>query len=137
MTQTADYTSSIPSQVVNIVANKVSLLDQYIIMQTGQYEYTALIKNVNTAEVTQLRFYRLSDSYSSAWQVEESVGEWEFSFWNEYYIYSNLGVGQSADLPVVSGVTAHASIIMCIALMFAIIYKGVLFPCLQRKQKRI
>lgn len=135
MVQATEYASSIPTQVVNIVANRVSLLDQYIIMQTAQYEYMALIKNTSTGAVTQLRFYRVSDGYSSPWRVEESEGVWSFNYTNEYYIYSNLGVGQSADLPVVSGVTAHASIIMCVALMFAIMYKGVLFPCLSRKRR--
>ena len=35
--------SSIPQAVRDIVANKISLLDSYILMQTAEQEYTALI----------------------------------------------------------------------------------------------
>lgn len=125
--------SGIPEMVRDIVANKVSLLDQYVLFQTGEYEYTALIKNTSTGEVKQYRFYR-TGTYSQ-YAVEETEGTWEYTYHNEYYTYSNMKFGSSLELPVVDGVTAHASIIMCVTLMFAIIYKGVLFPCLARKRK--
>ena len=132
MTQYEQY-GTIPQAVRDIVANKVSLLDQYVLFQTGQNEYTALIKNTSTGKVKQYRFYRLGNMNTYAMEVTDGV--WEFTYNNEYYIYSNLKVGSSLDLPVTEGVTAYASVIMCIALMFAIIYKGALFPCLQRKRR--
>lgn len=132
MTQYTEY-GTIPQAVRDLVANKVKLLDQYILMQTGQYEYTALILNTSTDEVTQIRVYRES-SYGT-YRVETSTGSWDWSLTNEYYCYSNVGYGASLDLPVMEGVTAHATVILSCALMFAIIFKGVLFPCLARKRK--
>ena len=42
MTQYTDY-GSIPQAVRDLIANKISLLDSYILLQTGEYEYTALV----------------------------------------------------------------------------------------------
>ena len=125
MTQYDEY-GTIPQGVRDLVANKISLLDQYILMQTKELEWTALIRNTSTNECTKLIIYRDSGTY----QVYETEGTWDWSISNEYYCYSNVGYGASLDLPVMEGVTAHSSIIMCCALMFAIIFKGVLFPCL-------
>lgn len=54
------YTNSysVPSSDVQAVVNaRVSLLDRYIIMQTGDYQYTALIQKGVTDEVHQLVFF--------------------------------------------------------------------------------
>lgn len=126
MTQYTDY-GTIPQAVRDLVANKISLLDSYILVQTGQYEYTALINKPGLNEITKIVITRGS-SYSSEYSVAISSGTWDFTITNEYYCYSNVGYGAALDLPVVEGVTAHASIIMCCALMLAIVFKGVLFP---------
>lgn len=133
MVQYEEY-GLIPETVCDVVANRVSILDQYVLFQTGEFEYTALIKNTSTGKVTQLRFYRIN-TYNQ-YAVEETEGTWEFSYHNEYYTYSNLKFGSSLDLPVMDGVTAYATTILSVALMFAIVYKGVLFPCLSRKRSR-
>lgn len=131
MTQYTDY-GSIPQAVRDLVANKCKLLDQYILMQTGQTEYTALIRNPNTKEVTQIHVYRASNY--GTYLVDITEGAWDFSVTNEYYCYSNVGYGAALDLPVIEGVTAHATVILACVLMFAIVFKGVLFPCLRRKR---
>lgn len=133
MIQWGDY-GSIPQGVQDLVANKVSLLDQYMLIQTGENEYTAQILNTSTKEVQQVRVFR--DGYDSPWDVDISDGSWEWVISNEYYCYSNVGYGSSLDLPVMEGVTAHATIIMCCALMFAIVFKGVLFPCLLGRKRK-
>lgn len=125
MTQFEDY-GTIPQAVRDLIANKVSLLDQYILMETRDREYTALIRNTSTDKVRQIVVYYNEGVYN----VAEMDGVWEWDVANEYYVYSNVGYGAALDLPVEEGVTAHATIIMCCALMFAIIFKGVLFPCL-------
>ena len=130
MTQYSDSYGSIPQAVRDLVANKVSLLDSYILMQTGEYEYTALIYKPGLNQCQQIRVYRTSNYGSYA--VEITDGTWEYSVSNEYYCYSNVGYGASLDLPVVEGVTAHASVILACALMLAIVFKGVLFKCLKR-----
>ena len=133
MTQYTEY-GSIPQAVRDLVANKISLLDQYILLQTGAYEYTALIRNPGQ-EVRKIIISRGSNY--GTYSVSVSDGIWDYSVSNEYYCYSNVGYGASLDLPVMEGVTAHATVILACALMFAIIFKGALFQCLKRVRRRI
>lgn len=130
MTQYTDY-STVPVQIQNIVANKCQLLDQYILFQTGEYEYTALIRNPVTKETKSYTFTR-TNNYSQ-YTVKEAVADWTYTVRNEYYCYSNIGYGSALDLPVVEGVTAHAGAVLVCALMLAIMFKGVLFPCLRKR----
>lgn len=133
-TNTSGY-SSTDSIVQSTVANKISLLDQYILMQTGEYEYTALIRNPFTKKTTQYKFTR-NGNYSSAYSLNVSPGEWEYNVINEVYVFSNMGQGRALDLPVYNGVISHSLIIICCAMLFAIVYKGVLFKCLDRVKRR-
>ena len=133
-TNTSGY-SSTDSTVQSIVANKISLLDQYVLMQTGDYEYTALVRNPFTKETTQYKFTR-NGNYSSAYSLNVSPGEWEYTVTNEVYVFSNMGKGRALDLPVYEGVISHSLIIICCAMLFAIVYKGVLFKCLDRVRPR-
>lgn len=133
MTQYTDY-GTIPQGVRDLIANKCALLDQYILMQTGQYEYSALIRNPNTGEVTQITVTRASNY--STYTVSETDGDWAFEVTNEYYCYSNVGYGAALDLPVVEGVTAHATIILACVLMLAVVFKGALFPWSKKRSQR-
>lgn len=128
MTQYTDY-GTIPQAVRDLVANKISLLDSYILMQTGEYEFTALI-NKPALGCKQYTISR-SSNYGQ-YTVSETVGTWEYTVRNEYYCYSNVGYGSALSLPVVDLSVAHASVIMACALMLAIVFKGVLFPCLKK-----
>lgn len=133
-TNTSGY-SSTDSTVQSIVANKISLLDQYVLMQTGEYEYTALVRNPFTKKTTQYKFTR-NGNYSSAYSLNISQGEWDYNVTNEVYIFSNMGQGRMLDLPVYNGVISHSLIIICCSMLFAIVYKGVLFKCLDRLKRR-
>lgn len=130
MIQYMDY-GTIPQTVRDIVANKCKLLDEYIILQTGNYEYTALIHNLVTDEVTQLTFTR-TNNYSQ-YTVDQRAGTWEFTVYNEYYCYSNVGLGAALDLPVMDAVVAHAAVVMTVTLMFLIVFKSTLFPFRKKK----
>lgn len=130
MTQYTDY-SSIPQAVRDLIANKISLLDSYILMQTGDQQFTALV-NKPALGCKQYVISR-TGNYGSQYTVTESVGTWDYNVHNEYYVYSNVGYGSALDLPVVDHSIAHASVIMACALMLAIVFKGVLFPCLKRR----
>lgn len=130
MTQYTDY-STVPQAIRDIVANKVQLLDRYILFQTGQYQYTALVRNPVTKDTTAYTFTR-TNNYSQYTMVE-SAAEWSYSVSNEYYCYSNVGYGAALDLPVVDGMTAHAGAVLVCTLMLAIVFKGVLFPCLRKR----
>lgn len=131
MTQYTSY-GSIPQAVRDVVANKISLLDSYILFQTGEYEYTALVWKPGINECRQYTFTRNSN-YSSSYTCVESAGNWEYSVSNEYYCYSNVGYGAALDLPVVDHAIAHSTVILACALMLAIVFKGVLFPCLRKR----
>ncbi len=125
MTQYIDY-GSIPQAVRELVASKISLLDQYILVQTGAQEYTALINKPGLG-CQQIRIYR-TGNYGGVYQVDVSSGTWSYTVSNEYYAYSNVGYGTQLDLPVTEAVTSWASVILACALILAIFFKGVLFP---------
>lgn len=131
MTQYTDY-GSIPQAVRDLIANKISLLDSYILMQTGENKYTALIRKAGLNECRQYTISR-ANNYGH-YLVSESAGDWDYTVTNEYYVYSNVGYGAALDLPVVGHSIAHASVIVACALMLAIVFKGVLFPCFKKRR---
>lgn len=129
--------SSIDSATQAVIANKISLLDKYVLMQTGEYEWTALVKNTMSKKTTKYTITRNSSGYSSPYSVSAAENaDFDYNITNEYYVYSNVGQGRSLDLPVHNGVQSHALAIMCCALMFAIVFKGVLFRCLDSLRRR-
>lgn len=136
--QYTDSFSSPSSDIQNLIANKIGLLDEYILMQTGQYEYTALVYNPNTKKCTEYTITRSSSSgYSNYFSVDvSSDAEFEYTVSNEYYVYSNVGYGKSLDLPAAEGVQSHSLVIICLVLLFGIMFKGVLFRCLDSKRRR-
>lgn len=133
ITQYRDNYNSIPSQVVSIVNNKCSLLDKFIIMQTGDREYSALVYNVCSKKGKQ---YVFSRAYNNSYYTvsESDISSFDYTVTNEYYVYSNDGIGQTVDLMVYHGATAHAVVIVSLFVMFAVIFKGALFKCLRRKR---
>ena len=133
ITQYTDSYSSIPSQVVSIVNNKCSLLDKFIIMQTGDRQYTALIYNVCSKKG---KLYVFSRTYNINYYTvtESDVSSFDYNVTNEYYDYSNDGNGQTVDLMVYHGATSHAVVIISLFVMFAVIFKGALFKCLRRRR---
>lgn len=131
MTQHDDY-STIPQQIRDIVANKVKLLDEYILFQTGENEYTALIHDLITDKVTRLSFSR-STNYG-VYAVSQSEGVWEYTVRNEYYCYSNIGYGAALNLPVIEGIQAHSAAVLVSVLMFLVVFRSLLFPFQKRRK---
>lgn len=129
-----DESGSIPADVQNIVANSVSLGDYYILMRTGENRYSALIQNMITKSVEQLDFTR--PTYNGMYEVTRSESTFDYSFDNEYYIYSNIGFGKSLDLPIYDAVTAYSvGGLVCFLVLF-ILLKEVLFrPWLSSKRR--
>lgn len=124
------YTNSysVPSSDVQAVVNaRVSLLDRYIIMQTGDYQYTALIQKGVTDEVHQLVFSRTSGNYSNPWQIVESEGVFEYSVTCPYYVVSNVGLGRQMDLLCWRGVSSWSLVIIASFVCLWVLFKGVLF----------
>lgn len=133
ITQYTDSYSSIPSQVISIVNNKCSLLDKFIIMQTGDREYSALVYNVCSKKGKEYVFSR-PYNYSYYTVSESNISSFDYTVTNEYYVYSNDGIGQTVDLMVYHGATSHAVVIVSLFVMFAVIFKGALFKCLRLKR---
>ena len=139
ITQYTESYSSPSADIQNLIANKIALLDQYVLMQTGQYEYTALVYNPNTKKTLEYTISRSSSSgYNNLYTVsKKEVSEFRFDVSNEYYIYSNVGYGKALDLPVYDGVMSFCLMIICCMLMFAVVFKGALFPCIKAIRKRL
>lgn len=133
ITQYTDSYSSIPSQVVSIVNNKCSLLDKFVIMQTGDKEYSALVYNVCSKKGKEYVFSR-PYNYSYYTVSERDISSFDYTVTNEYYVYSNDGIGQTVDLMVYDGATSHAVVIIALFTMFAVIFKGALFKCLKLRR---
>lgn len=136
MIQYTESYSSASAQIQNIIANDISLLDMYILMQTGQNEWTAQIYTIGSGATRQIRIYRNSATgYNNQYIVERKENiEFSSTFSNEYYIYSNIGYGNSLSLPVYDGVQSWSLMIISCMLMFAVVFKGALFKCLKKKR---
>lgn len=125
MTQYTESYSTCPTQIQNIVANDLRILDSYVLMQTGQYEWTAQIEEIGTHKTRQIKFTRPSSNYSSYYTVTRTDNiEFDMDIENEYYVYSNVGYGNSLDLPIWKSTTSVSLMIISCTLLFAIIFKG-------------
>lgn len=124
------YTTSysVPSSDIQALVNaQVAPLDRYIIMQTGDYQYTALIQKGVTNEVRQLVISRSTGNYSSPWTVTESAGEFEYKVTCPYYVVSNVGLGRQLDLLCWRGVTAWSLAIIASVLCLWTVFRRLLF----------
>ena len=132
ITQYSEY-GSISADIQNLVANNVSLLDHYILMQTGQYEYKALIKNLASKEVEQITFTRNSENYNSRYSVKRTqVQNFDYNVSNEYYVYSNVGVGKSLEIPAYEGARTYGVTALTVLVFFMVVFKGALFKWLKK-----
>lgn len=130
ITQYSDY-GTISTDIQTLIASKISILDKYVLMRTGQNEYTALVHNPLSKDTTQYVISRLSNS--TAWTVNViEDADYRFNISNEYYVYSNEGYGKMLDLPCYEAVSSFSMAIMCCALILAIAFKGVLFKCIKK-----
>lgn len=91
------YGSSSPSTIMPYVVNHCTAYDDYIAMQTGDSEYTAIIGDYDDGSITGEKFVISREgNYSSAYTVEQtSVENESVSYSNEYYVISNVGIGQA------------------------------------------
>lgn len=134
ITQYSSSYSSISSDIQNLVANSVSVLDKYVLMQTGEYEYTALIKNLASKEVEEITISRTSGSnYSTTYSVtRRDVDEFDYKVSNEYYTFSNCGFGKSLNIPAYEGIRTYGLTGLTVLVFFMVVFKGALFKCLRK-----
>lgn len=137
ITQYNDSYSAISADIQNIVANDIALLEDYVLLQTGQYEWTALI---NTRGINKCRYIKITRSTTSGYNNLYTVSRGEYSgefganIEREYYTYSNIGVGRSLDLPIHQSALSYSVVFIACTLVFAVVFKGALFKCLKRKK---
>lgn len=132
ITQYTDY-GSISADIQNLIANNVSLLDHYILMQTGQYEYKALIKNIASKDVEQITVIRTNDNYNTRYSVSRThLQDFDYNVSNEYYVYSNVGVGKSLNVPAYEGAIAYGVTSLTVLIFFMVVFKGALFKWLKK-----
>lgn len=132
--QTTDY-MEVPYTVQDLVASKIALADLYMLVQTDENEYTALVYNPFSKNCVEYVIWKEGNSF--VWHLESREGaEWAYSVSNECYAYSNMGIGTELRLPVFERMDAFASAFICVTLMFAILFKSVLFPCLLGRKKK-
>lgn len=133
--QSTDY-GSISADIQNLVANSVSVLDLYVLMQTGEYEYTALIKNLANKEVEEITVTRGNSNYNTKYTVSRKiVSDFDYSVSNEYYVYSNCGVGKSLDIPAYEGARTYGLTALTVLVFFMVVFKGALFKCLENRKR--
>ena len=132
-----DY-DTVPTVAKNLFYSKIGILDQYVIMATGDYEYTLLTRNIADDTVRQYEITRYKNgSYDNYYEcIEVSNPTWDYTITHEYYVYSNTGQGIMETLPVHAIISSWAMVgIVCIAAL-AVVFKGALYPCLRRIKSR-
>lgn len=131
VTQYSEY-GTVPSAALNLMYSKISVLDEYLILRTGENQYTAMIRSPATKETTQIVVQRVGTGYTNTWELTEQSSDWGYSVTNEYYVYSNIGLGTMQVLPCHEITQTYCMAGMICVLFLAIMFKGVLFPCLRR-----
>lgn len=128
----------VSSAVVSLIQNKLGVMDDYILMCTGDYQYECLIRNRVTKKIRHITVYRSGSGSSYRYVVaEEESEDFAYTVTAEYYVYSNLGIGRGFSPLVYDGIKTYSLAGICCALFLAIIFKGALYPCLRRsRQKR-
>lgn len=125
---------SISTDIQQLVGNAVGMLDKYILVRTGEYEYSALIQSPGSDTAKKITISRSGNN--SIYNVEEETGkEFSWNISNPYYSYSNLGFGKA--LQTITAYEQSASIavsaMVCI-LVLALFFKGVLFTPWRKKR---
>lgn len=133
ITQYSEY-GTVSADIQALIASKISALDKYVLMRTGDNEYTALVHNPLSKETTQYIVSRTGQNYGNIWQVRtvENV-DYRFNISNEYYVYSNEGYGRMLDLPCYEAMSSFSLALIACAMILCIAFKGVLFKCLKRR----
>lgn len=108
--------AAVPSAAISIVANRVGMLDSYIMFCTDKDEYTALINPIVGKPFKVVVSRGNSGSYNYVWRVSETeVADTDFSVSNEYYCYSNIRLGQHYAIDYSGLLTA----VICICATYA------------------
>lgn len=108
--------STVPNAAISIVANRVGMLDSYIMFCTAENEYTALINPIVGKPFKVVVSRGNSGNYNYVWRVfETETADINYTLSNEYYCYSNIRVGQHYPIDYSGLLTA----VICICATYA------------------
>lgn len=119
---------STPSGMAALV-NGVKPFDEYIAMRTGEYEYSILIGDIDeesmTGSGTLVSAARTGSAYGGTYELSRSEVENEpIILVNEYYCYSNIGLGQAYTVPQFSQITCAAVLLFIGMYLFTTFVSG-------------
>lgn len=80
-------------------ANKIGLGEDFICMQTGQYEYQCFVGDYEGGDGKLYILTRSGGGSSGYITGSRDVTGETFEISNDYYVYSNIGIGQAYALP--------------------------------------
>lgn len=106
---------TVPTAALSILENRLSPLDSFIMFCTSRNEYSALVSPFVGDD------YKLIIRRSSSngnWEVSQSKTTESYTYTNEYYLYSNIGIGQRLDIDY-SALTAVVLSVACTLLFFS------------------
>lgn len=111
--------STVPNAAISIVANRVGMLDSYIMFCTAENEYTALINPIVGNPFKVVIYRGNSGNYNYVWRVSETeTADTSFELSNEYYCYSNIRFGQHYSIDYSGLLTA----VICICATYAFFF---------------
>lgn len=125
MTQYSEY-GSVSSSHLNLFYSKLKIFDRYVIFRTGDQTYSMLVENIPTGQVTQYDISRSSNYGSTYTLTSFDRSEFDYTISNEYYVYSNDGVGTMQLLPCHS-ITLTFAVCGILSLLFIKQFFGRLF----------
>lgn len=128
MTQDTDYGT--PSSMSALI-NKVNPFDEYIALKISATESAILIGDIDTDSMTGsgtlITAARTGANYGGSYKLtSKEVTNEPITLTNEYYCYSNVGLGQSYTVPQFSQITCAAVLIFVGAYIFTTFISGVL-----------
>lgn len=93
MTQYSDSYGTVSSSYLSYFQNHIGALDNAIAFRTGDKEYSCLVQSPN-GQVEKI-VITTNNSYGGSIQsTVTAVDSFDYTITNEYYVYSNFGVGQ-------------------------------------------
>ena len=124
--------STISNTYLEFFYSKLGPIDEYIIMRTGDSQYSMLVHRLPQGKIEQYDIIPNPGGYKGYHVNHNPNADWGYSIENELYVYSNIGYGTMEVLPcheimVCWGVTAMVSLVMLM-----LVFKGALFKCLRK-----
>ena len=126
MTQDTDY--STPSSMSALI-NKVNPFDEYIAFKISDTESAILIGEIDTDTMTGtgtlVTAARTGATYGGSYTLStREVTNEPITITNEYYCYSNVGLGQTYTVPQFSQITCVAVLLLVGAYVFTTFISG-------------